>query len=756
MQAAPAPGVYNAPTGAARLAHRSLEEKMYSAVRGAALPVVVAITAGTILMTNHHAALAKKYKYPEAKKGDVVDDYHGTRVADPYRWLEDSNSKDTQAWVGQENTLTRSYIDSYGAREGIEDRLTTLFNYERFSLPEHEGDRYFFSKNDGLQNQAVLYMQKGLTGTPVVVLDPNTLSADGTVALTSTNYTEDGTLLGYGLSAAGSDWQDLRIRDIDAGKDFDEVLHWCKFANVAWKLDKSGFWYNRFPGEGEPGHEEQGTRSRVCWHKLGTPQSADVIVHQDENNPELGFQPFTSHDGHYVFLFVYHGTDPKNGIYYRAQDGTGPFTHLIEHTVASFTIIDNVGSVLYVRTDLDAPRGRVIAIDLNHPAQENWKEIIPQKAEVIDGVSLVNDQFVVTYMRDAHHGLLLFNRDGSFDSEIALPAIGAVGGTTGLRADREMFYSFTSFTYPTASFRYDFATHKSEVFHASKVDFDPTQYETKQVFYASKDGTRIPMFITAKKGIKLDGKNPALLYGYGGFNISMTPSFSASRLVWLENGGVYALACLRGGNEYGEEWHQQGVLDRKQNVFDDFIAAGEYLISEKYTQKKLLVIQGGSNGGLLTAAVTVQRPDLFGAVLCQVPVIDMLRYQKFTIGRYWVSDYGNAEESAKDFAFLYKYSPLHNVRAGVKYPPMLITTADSDDRVAPGHAKKFAATLQADDAGESPILLRVETRAGHGAGKPTSKQIEEQADLYSFVFKTLGVRPESVWTNLKEKERHKG
>ena len=729
---------------------------MHNVVKGAAgVATLAVITAGFISMTNH-SAFARKYKYPEAPKGDVVEDYHGNKVADPYRWMEDPDSKETQEWVGQENELTRSYIDSYGAREGIEDRLRTLFNYERFSLPSRQGDRYFFSKNDGLQNQAVLYMQKTLDGQPVLVLDPNTLSTDGTVALTGTSYTEDGTLLAYGLSAAGSDWQEVHIHDVDAGKDFDEVLKWCKFSSVAWKLDKSGFWYNRFPGEGEPGHEEQGTHSRVCWHKLGTPQSEDVIVYQDEKNVELGFSPVASHDGAYVMLFVYHGTDPKNGIYYKTQNGNDEFVHLIEHDVASFAPIDNIGSTVYMQTDLDAPKGRIIAIDLANAAKENWKEIIPQKNEVIDGVSLVNDQFLVTYSRDAHHGLMLFNLDGKLDREIPLPTVGTVGGTTGMRNDREMFYSFTSYTVPTTSFRYDFATHKSEVFHASKVEFDPTLYETKQVFYASKDGTKIPMFITSKKGIKLDGKNPTLLYGYGGFNISMTPSFSASRLVWLENGGVYAVACLRGGNEYGEDWHQQGVLDRKQNVFDDFIAGGEYLIKEKYTQKKLLVIQGGSNGGLLTAAVTVQRPDLFGAVLCQVPVIDMLRYHKFTIGKYWVSDYGNAEENAKDFAYMIKYSPLHNVKPGVKYPPILVTTADHDDRVAPAHAEKFAATLQANDGGDNPILIRVETRAGHGGGKPVSKQIEEAADMYSFVFKTLGVKPESVWTNLKEKEHHKG
>ncbi len=701
-------------------------------------------------------AQEKKLKYPETRKVEQVDDYHGTKVADPYRWLEDPDSKETQAWVGQENELTRSYIDSYGAREGIEDRLKTLFDYERYSLPQRQGDRYFFSKNDGLQNQAVLYMQKVSGGEPVVVLDPNTILADGTAALTTTNYSEDGTLLGYGLSVAGSDWQEIHIRDVDAGKDFDEVLKWCKFSSVAWKHDKSGFWYNRFPGEGETGHEEQGTRSRVCWHKLGTPQSQDVIVYQDEKNIELGFSPVTSHDGKYLFLFVWHGTDPKNGIYYKTQDGSEDFVRLIENDLGMFNPIDNIESTMYLHTDLEASKGRIIAIDLDNAARANWKEVIPQKSDVIDGVSLVNDQFVITYSKDAHHNLMVFNLDGKLDHEIPLPTIGTVSSTTGMRGDREMFYGFTSYTYPTTSFRYDFATDKSTVFHASKVEFDPTQYETRQVFYASKDGTRIPMFITSKKGIKLDGNNPTLLYGYGGFNISMTPSFSASRLVWLENGGVYAVACLRGGNEYGEEWHQQGVLDRKQNVFDDFIAGGEYLIKEKYTQKKYLVIQGGSNGGLLTAAVTVQRPDLFGAVLCQVPVIDMLRYHKFTIGKYWVSDYGNAEENPADFAYMYKYSPLHNVKPGVKYPPMLITTADHDDRVAPAHAQKFAAMVQANDGGDSPILIRVETRAGHGGGKPTSKQIEEQADIYSFVFKTLGIKPESVWTNLKEKERHKG
>ncbi len=708
------------------------------------LAVGALLLMGMVYMSSTNSALAKKYVYPEAMKGDVVDNYHGTMVPDPYRWLEDPDSKETEAWVAKENELTHAYIDSYPKREAIEQRLTKLWNYPKYSLPNKQGDRYFFTKNDGLQNQAVLYMQKSLDGAATIVLDPNTLSTDGTVALSGTTYTEDGTMMAYAVSASGSDWQDVRVRDIDTGQDNGDVLKWCRFSGIGWKKDKSGFWYNRFPAEGEVAEEDRSNYNKVYWHQLGTPQSQDPLVYEDKINKELGFSPYVTQDGDYLVLFVYHGTDPKNGIYYKRTDGTGDWVKLIEQGTAMFTPIDNIGSVFYVQTDLDAPRGRVVAIDVTKPAQENWTEIIPQKTEVIDNVTMVNNELVVSYMQDAHHRMMIFQKDGKFQREIELPTIGTVGGVSGDRNDTEMFFAFTSFTYPTTSFRYDFKTDKVAVFRKPDLDFDGTQFESKQVFYASKDGTKIPMFITYKKGVKLDGNNPTLLYGYGGFNISMTPTFSIGRVMWLENGGVYAVACLRGGGEYGEEWHQQGVLDKKQNVFDDFIAAGEYLIKEKYTQTKLLAINGGSNGGLLTAACTVQRPDLWGAVVCQVPVIDMLRYHKFTVGRYWVSDYGNAEDNAKDFAFMIKYSPLHSVKPGIKCPPILVTTADSDDRVAPLHAKKFAATLQADDAGDNPILLRVETKAGHGAGKPTSKQIEEAADIYSFLFKTLNVKPLTV------------
>jgi prolyl oligopeptidase len=666
------------------------------------------------------------------------------RVADPYRWLEDPATPETAAWVERENALTRAYIDSYPAREAIEKRFTDLWNFPRYSVPKKRGTRYFFTKNDGLQNQSVLYVQESLQGEPRVLIDPNALSADGTIALSGQHASRDGRYLAYGLSAGGSDWQKIHVRDVDTGEDFDEVLEWCKFSDVAWKQDNAGFWYNRFPAEGEVAAEDRNNYNRVYWHRLGTPQSEDVLVYKDDANKELGFQPTTTDDGAYLLLTVYHGTDPRTGVYYRKSGSDDEFTRLVENGVAMFTFVDNIGSVFYFHTDLDAPRGRVIAIDVTRPERENWREIIAQREEVIDFVGMVGGRIVVVYLRDAHNSLALFDDQGAFAREIELPTIGSAGGLSGERADMEMFFAFTSFLFPTTVYRYDFARDEVSVFRAPAIDFDASGYETKQVFYESKDGTRVPMFIVQRKGIVLDGSNPTILYGYGGFNVSMTPYFSVSRLVWLENGGVYAVANLRGGNEYGEEWHQQGILDRKQNVFDDFIAAAEYLIAQKYTRRDRLASNGGSNGGLLVAACMIQRPDLFGAVVCQVPVIDMLRYHKFTVGRYWVSDYGNAEESKEHFDFLYAYSPLHNIEPGVAYPATIVTTADTDDRVVPAHGKKFAAALQAADAGENPILLRVETKAGHGGGKPTAKIIEEVADIYAFLFKTFAMSPREL------------
>jgi prolyl oligopeptidase len=706
---------------------------------------VAALAASFALGAVLDAVHAGKYTYPEAKTVDASDDYHGTVVADPYRWLEDPDAEDTLDWVTAENALTREYVDSYAGRDKIADWLTKLWNYPRYTLPYKYGDRYFFRKNDGLQNQSVVYMQRSLDGEATVVIDPNKLSEDGTIALRNARYSEDGTLLAYGLSSSGSDWQEIRVREVDTGKDFDEVLEWCKFSSIAWKHDNSGFYYNRFPAEGEVPEEDRNNYSRVYWHELGTPQSEDPLVYEDRANKEYGFGPTITDDGRYVILLAYHGTDDRNGVFYReVKHSDEDFVTLLDLHEARYSFVDNIGSTWYFNTTLDAPRGRIIAIDVEKPDRKNWKVIIPQSDDVIDFVTMVDNKFVVGYMRDAHNQLKLFDKKGKYIKEIELPTIGSVWGLSGKREDEEMFFGFTSYVYPTTAFRYDFDEDELSVFRASEIDFDASKYTTEQFFFKSKDGTRVPMFVTYKKGLKKDGRNPCWLYGYGGFNISLTPYFSASRLLWLEMGGVYVVANIRGGEEYGEEWHQGGILGNKQNVFDDFIAAAEYLIAEGWTSTPKLLISGGSNGGLLVAACLTQRPELYGAVVCRVPVVDMLRYHKFTVGRYWVSDYGNAEADPGHFEFLYEYSPLHNIESGATHPPTLITSADTDDRVVPAHAKKFAAALQAADSGNNPILLRVEMKAGHGGGKPMSKIIEEYADIYSFVFKTLGISTESL------------
>lgn len=684
-----------------------------------------------------HGCGKVKLEYPPTKKVDIVDNYHGTEVADPYRWLEDADGEDTRQWVEAQNTITFGYLRSGSTYKKVEQRFTEIYNYPKYSAPSKRGKRYFFYKNDGLQNQSVLYTQTALNAEAQVVIDPNTLSEDGTVALTGAAFTPDGSLMAYALSSGGSDRKEYRIRDVETGQDYDEVIQWCKFTSVAWKHDNTGFFYNRFPEPGTVAKEDENNYNRVYWHKLGTTQSDDKLIYEDPQNKELGFSPFITDDGKYLLLYVWKGTDPKNRIYYREVNSNKPFINLLDEADASYSPFHNVGSFFYIKTDLDAPRGRVIGIDLTRPQRDYWQEIIPEQSDVLDYVKVVNNQIITAYMHDAHHQLKIFDLSGTFVREIELPTIGSVVGLSGQYDDTEMFVTFTSFTYPPTIFRYDFTSNEFSTFRRSEVKFDPEEYETKQVFYESKDGTRVPLFIIHKKGIKQDGKNPTLLYGYGGFNISLTPSFSAARILWLERGGVFALANLRGGSEYGEEWHLAGMLENKQNVFDDFIAAGEWLIANQYTNPQRLAINGGSNGGLLVAACMLQRPELFGAVVCQVPVIDMLRYHKFTVGRYWIPEYGNAEADADHFRFMFAYSPLHNVKENVDYPPILITSADTDDRVVPMHAKKFAATLQEKYQGNNPILLRVETKAGHGAGKPTTKVIEEVSDIYTFLFKTF-------------------
>ncbi len=677
----------------------------------------------------------------ETRKGDTVDDYHGTLIADPYRWLEDPTDSDVIAWTEAQNRRTHGFLGAIPARERLRKRLKHLWDYPRWSIPQKESGRAFFLKNDGLQNQAVLYVMPTDDAEPVELLDPNTLSEDGTVALTNFSPSDDGLLLGYALSEAGSDWQQLRVRDVEERDDLPDVIRWCKFSPIAWTRDSAGFFYARYPEPRSVAPEDTNNFNRVYYHRLGDNQTQDRLIYERPDDKELHFHPTVTHDGRYLVITAVRGTDPRARIYVMEIGGDNIVVPLIEQADAKYEFIDNDGPVFYFLTDLEAPRARVIAIDLIQPDREHWRELIAESEHPLAFVVAAGDRLVVVKMVDAQHRVALHARDGTFDRDIELPGIGSIESISGKPGDPELFLSFTSFLYPTTPFRLDLSSPEAtlEPLHETGIDFDISAYETTQVFYTSKDGTRVPMFLTHKRGMTLDGNNPTLLYGYGGFNISLTPSFAIHRLAWLEAGGVFALANLRGGEEYGEEWHQAGMLERKQNVFDDFIAAGEWLIDNGYTRREKLAINGGSNGGLLVAACMTQRPDLYGAVVCEVPVIDMLRYHTFTVGHFWVPEYGNAETNPEHFRFMLAYSPLHNVREGIEYPPTLITSADTDDRVVPAHAKKFAATLQADQTDDNPILIRIETRAGHGMGKPTSKIIDERADVYAFLFRVLGM-----------------
>ncbi|MGH9869245.1 MAG: prolyl oligopeptidase family serine peptidase [Candidatus Polarisedimenticolia bacterium] len=681
-----------------------------------------------------------KYTYPPTEKGNQVDDYHGTKINDPYRWLEDPDSGPTRQWVEAQNKLTFAYLEQIPARRRIKERLTKLWDYERYSSPVKHGDRYFFYKNDGLQNQNVLHVTSALDGSPRVLLDPNKLSTDGTVSLSGTGYTDDGRLLAYGLSTSGSDWQEVKVRDVESGKDLSDHLKWVKFSGMSWAKDGKGFYYSRYD-EPKEGEQLTGTNyyHKLYYHALGTPQSKDTLVYERKDQKEWGFGGQVTDDGRYLIIHVWQGTDPKNRLFYKDLSAPGSqVVELLKDFDASYNFINNDGPVFWFHTDLKASRGRVIAIDTRTPDRSKWKELIPEAAETLQGVSVVNDSFVAAYLKDASTQVKVFGLDGAPRRTVELPGIGTASGFDGRREDKETFYLFTGFTSPGTVYRYDLQTGTSTLFRRPQVDFNPDNYETRQVFYKSKDGTKVPMFITAKKGLKLDGRNPTYLYGYGGFNVSITPGFSVSNLVWMEMGGVYAVANLRGGGEYGEEWHQAGTKAKKQNVFDDFIAAAEYLIANKYTSKDKLSIGGGSNGGLLVGAAITQRPDLFGAALPAVGVMDMLRFHKFTIGWAWVSDYGSAD-NPEDFKALRGYSPLHNIKPGTSYPAVMVTTADHDDRVVPAHSFKFAAAMQSAQSGPAPVLIRIETKAGHGAGKPTTKIIEEAADKWSFLVRELGM-----------------
>jgi prolyl oligopeptidase len=682
-----------------------------------------------------------QFRYPPPPTSDQVDDYNGVKVADPYRPLENPDAPESRKWIEAEDKITFDFLKTIPERDGIKKRLTEVWDYERFGVPFKEKDRYFFSKNSGLQNQNVLYTAKKLSEEPKTLLDPNSLAKDGTIALGGVDVTDDAKLMAYGLANAGSDWQQWEVRDVETGKDRQDFVDWVKFSSTAWKKDGSGFFYSRYDKPDEKNKlRNQVYNHKLFFHQLGTPQSQDKLIYERPDQKEWLFNAEVTDDGRYLIINVQRGTDPKNRIFYKnLVDPNSKVVELLDKADAQYAFIDNDGPVFAFRTDLNAPLGRIVTIDTSKPMPPQIDELVPESKDKLEDVSSVGDRFVALYLHDAHSAVKLFKFDGSADGEIKLPGLGTAAGFTGKRKDRETFYSFASFATPTEIFRYDFDKRGSELLFKPNVKFNPDDYTTEQVFYKSGDGTRIPMFITYKKGMKRDGQNPTYLYGYGGFDISSTPSFKPENLVWMEMGGIYALANLRGGGEYGEKWHEAGMLHTKQNVFDDFIAAAQYLIDNKYTSTPKLAIGGGSNGGLLVGACMTQRPDLFGAALPNVGVMDMLRFEKFTIGWAWTSDYGSAQKP-DDFAYLYSYSPLHHIAKGCCYPPTMITTADHDDRVVPAHSFKFAATLQAAQGCDKPTLIRIETKAGHGAGKPTTKIIEETADRWTFLVKELGMK----------------
>lgn len=673
--------------------------------------------------------------YPTTDTQDVAEDYHGTPVTDPYRWLEDDNAEDTKAWVKAQNEATFGYLEQLPFRKQIADRLTELINFPRLSSPFRVGEYYFFSKNDGLQNQSVYYYQKGLDGEPMVFIDPNALNPDGTTSISLLGASKDKKYMAYSRSDAGSDWRKIYIRDIATNTDLPDELEWVKFSGAGWYGD--GFFYSRYPAPAA-GDELKGNNQHhsVYYHQLGKPQSEDVLIYSDPENPNFYHYGGTTEEEDYFIMYAAPGTDGF-ATYYLPLDGKLPkasdLKTLFAGTKNKSTVVHTEGKDFWVLTDIDAPNYRLIKLNIDQAEPTNWQDILPETENLLQSATTGGGYLFANYLEKATDRFYRMQYDGSQRQAIELPGLGSAAGFGGEKDDKELFYVFTSFTYPSTIFRYDLASGKSEPFFKPDLQFDPSDYVEKQVMYKSKDGTPVSMFIVHHKDLVLDGKNPTYLYAYGGFNISLTPSFSPTRFALLENGGVFAMPNLRGGGEYGEEWHQAGMLKNKQNVFDDFIAASEYLIAQKYTSKEKLAIAGGSNGGLLVGAAMTQRPDLFAVAFPAVGVMDMLRYHKFTVGKGWIPEYGSSEDPEM-FPILKAYSPLHNLKDGTAYPATMITTADHDDRVVPAHSFKFAARLQAAHEGEKPVLIRIETNAGHGAGKPISKVIEEQADIWSFFF----------------------
>jgi len=682
----------------------------------------------------------KPLQYPPTKKGDVKDTYFGTEVEDPYRWLEDDNSTETAEWVKTQNQLTFGYLEKLPYREQIKTRLTELWDYPKYGTPFKEAGKYFFFKNDGLQNQSVLYITGDLAAQPKVLLDPNTLSTDGTIALTSTEISNDGKYLVYMVAKSGSDWNEIFVKNIETGEMLPDHIEWVKFSGISWY--DGGFFYSAYD-KPEKGSElsKANEFQKVYFHKLGTAQTADQLIVSNPNNAKEMFGAGLTEDKRIMIISRSIGTHGNALDVKDLGKKNSKFITLMDKYDFEFNPVDNNGDNLLVRTNYKAPKYKLIKININQPEEKNWVDVIPEKKDVMESVSILAGKLVVNYMTDAHSKTEIYALDGTFEREVQLPGIGTVSSFSGKKADTVAFFSYTSFNTPGEVYKYDFTTNQTSLYFRPEVKFNPDDFEVNQIFYASKDGTKIPMFIVHKKGLELNGNNPTLLYGYGGFNISLTPSFSSARIAFIEKGGVFALANLRGGGEYGEEWHLAGTKMKKQNVFDDFIAAAEYLINNKYTSTKKLAIQGGSNGGLLIGAVTNQRPELFKVALPQVGVMDMLRFHKFTIGWAWAGDYGKSDDSEEMFKYLYSYSPYHTIKKGVEYPAVLATTADHDDRVVPAHTFKYMARLQEYGAGNKlPLLVRIDSKAGHGAGKPTAKVIEEYTDVWSFVFYHLGMK----------------
>lgn len=680
------------------------------------------------------------FSYPETRKDNTVDNYFGTEVPDPYRWLEDDRSEETGLWVKAENAVTDSFLNSIPYRDQIRERLTKIWNYPKMGMPSKEEGHYFYSYNDGLQNQSVIYIKEKLEDEGRVFMDPNTFSNDGTVALTAFSVSNDGKYVGYGIARGGSDWNEFRVRDIASGKDLDDKVEWIKFSGLSWYRD--GFFYSRFD-EPKKGDELKGVNenSQVCYHKVGTPQSADVLIYRNPEHPEQSYGVIASEDEKYLIIMATESTSGNMVGFRRADRPKDSFTWVVTDFENDFNYIGTEGDLAFFVTNCDAPMNKLVAIDLTRPTKENWIDIIPEReTEVLQSCTFSGGKIIAEFQKVGVSVLEKFAKNGESLGQIELPGIGTITGVSGKDKEEEAFYAFTSFSVPPVIYKYSVGEGKSELFYKTETDFDSDAYETKQVFFTSKDGTSVPMFIVHKKGLELNGKNPTMLYGYGGFNITYTPTFSPRITLLLEQGGVYALAGIRGGGEYGKTWHEGGMVLNKQNVFDDFIAASEYLINEKYTSPKRLCIFGGSNGGLLVGAVINQRPDLYAVAIPAVGVMDMLRFHKFTIGRYWTVDYGSSDDSTQ-FEYLYRYSPLHNISADKNYPAVLVLTGDHDDRVVPAHSFKYIATLQEKYKGDRPVMVRIETDAGHGAGKPTSKQIDEYTDIWSFIFYNMDFTP---------------